>query len=70
MATIEDLNYRSLTEMSVDEAIEHLRQIRLSRRTPTKTVKKTKKSTTKKPTELKLSKDQAKRLLKQLEGIE
>lgn len=36
MATIEDLPIKSITEMSKDEAIEYLRTLRLSRRTPDK----------------------------------
>ena len=36
MATLEDLKIPSITDMSQDEAIEHLRQLRLSRRTPVK----------------------------------
>jgi len=40
MTTIEDLNYKSISDMSSDEAIELLRQIRLSRRTPIKKPKK------------------------------
>jgi hypothetical protein len=48
MAELKDLNYDSIIDMSNDEAIERLRQIRLSRRTakpskkkstPTKTAK-------------------------------
>jgi len=46
--------------MSNDEAIEHLRQIRLSRRAP-------KKSVTKKPIKLDLSSEDAAELLKLLE---
>uniref|UniRef100_A0A6M3Y181 Uncharacterized protein n=1 Tax=viral metagenome TaxID=1070528 RepID=A0A6M3Y181_9ZZZZ len=34
MATLEDLRIKSILDMSTDEAIEHLRQIRLSRRIP------------------------------------
>lgn len=45
MATIEDLDFTSIIDESTDEAIEHLRQIRLSRRTPVKKIV-TKKSTT------------------------
>lgn len=46
MADLDSLNYESISEMSVDEALEHLRQIRLSRRIPDKPKKKsTKKST-------------------------
>jgi len=63
MATIEDLNYPSITDMSQDEAIETLRQIRLSRRIPVKKVsnkKVSKKSTKKIP---KINSSQAKNLL-------
>lgn len=67
MADLEDLDISSIMDMSQDEAIEHLRQIRLSRRTPPK---KQKKSSTKKKTaeNIKISQDQAKNLLKLLEG--
>lgn len=41
MADLEDLKIPSITEMSSDEAIEYLRQLRLSRRTPIKKVKST-----------------------------
>ena len=37
MADLEDLNYTSISNMNTDEAIEALRQIRLSRRIPLKT---------------------------------
>lgn len=46
MATIEDLDFTSIVDESTDEAIERLRQIRLSRRTPVKK-KSTKKSASK-----------------------
>ena len=36
MADLEDLDIPALSNMSADEAIEHLRQIRLSRRIPVK----------------------------------
>jgi len=45
MADLEDLNTISITDMSQDEAIEYLRQLRLARRTP---AIKPKKSTAKK----------------------
>jgi len=32
MANLDDLNYESISEMTTDDAIERLRQIRLSRR--------------------------------------
>ena len=53
MANLESLNYESISDMSQDEAIELLRQIRLSRRTPVKkpkTTKTTSKSVAKKAT--------------------
>ena len=48
MADLESLNIKSITEMTTDEGLEHLRQIRLSRRTPTKTKKVSKKTAAKK----------------------
>ena len=63
MSTIEDLNYPSITDMSQDEAIEALRQIRLSRRIPTRKVsnkKVSKKAAKKIP---KINSSQAKNLL-------
>lgn len=65
MAKIEDLNTPSITEMSADEAIEHLRQIRLSRRMP---VKKPKTTTTKSKATPKVSDKQAWELLKLLDS--
>ena len=69
MATLEDLNIPSITDMSADEAIEHLRQLRLSRRIP---VKKQSTTTTKKKaaakTIPKVTKEQAEELLKLLGG--
>jgi len=38
MANIDDLNYISISDMSADEGIELLRQIRLSRRIPVRKV--------------------------------
>lgn len=43
MANIDNLNYKSITDMQTDEAIELLRQIRLSRRIPDKKTKSTSK---------------------------
>lgn len=65
MAELEDLDYTSFIDMSTDEQIEHLRQIRLSRRTPKKGKSKTptKSKSTKKKSEPKLTPDQAKKLL-------
>ena len=67
MATIEDLDHKPISEMSVDEAIEHLRVIRLSRRTKKAS---TKKSAPKKSTQAKkeLTALQAKKLLELLGG--
>lgn len=64
MATIDDLDYKSISDMSSDEAIELLRQIRLSRRIPVTKKKTTKKSIKKSP---KLTQEQAKKLLNMLE---
>jgi len=70
MADIEDLEHKSITDMNPDEAIEHLRQIRLSRRIPVKKVKKSSsRKTTKKKTK-ELSADQAASLLKLIETLE
>lgn len=68
MATIEDLDHKPISEMSVDEAIEHLRVIRLSRRTQKASTKK--KSSPKKSTKDKkeLTALQAKKLLELLGG--
>jgi len=69
MADLDDLDGESITEVSQDEGVEMLRQIRLSRRTPAK--KATKKPSTtkqrhKKPPDL--TADQAAALLKTLTG--
>lgn len=48
MADLEDLGIPSITELSNDEGIELIRQIRLRRRTPTAQTKKQKTSGTKK----------------------
>lgn len=69
MATIEDLDHKSISEMSTDEAIELLRNIRLSRRTQKKPAKKTSSKSTKvKKKANDLSPDQAKQLLKLITG--
>jgi len=70
MATLDDLGYKSISDMNQDEALEHLRQIRLSRRTPTKppaTRKTTSKSVAKKATK-NLDKQSIKELLDMIEG--
>jgi len=71
MATIDDLGLQSISDMSQEEAIEALRQLRLARRTLTKAtkvrtqtaVKKKKKDLTKN-----LTPEQATELLKLLGG--
>ena len=65
MATIEDLNFTSIVDESTDEAIERLRQIRLSRRTPIKKVstQKTTSKQVKKQVTKKLNSTLAKELL-------
>jgi len=65
MANLDDLGYKSITEMTNDEALETLRQIRLARRAPVKTTKTT---TTKKKLDVKVDSDQAAELLKLLTG--
>lgn len=67
MATLDDLNIPAFTDMSADEGIEHLRQLRLKRRTP---MKKTKSSTKKAKAKAapKISTKQAQELLKLLGG--
>ena len=67
MTTIEDLPQHSITEMSVDEALEALRHIRLSRRTTKVSSKKRAKTSAKKPVK-KLSTDQARKMLELLGG--
>jgi len=63
MATIDDIKIPSITEMSTDEAIEYLRQLRLSRRTPVKKQSSKKSQAKALP---KINKDQAAELLKLL----
>jgi hypothetical protein len=65
MANLDDLNYTSISDMQTDEALELLRQIRLSRRIPDTTRRK-KSTTTKHST--KVNADQAAELLKILMG--
>jgi hypothetical protein len=64
MASLEDLKYTSIIDMSNDEAIDTLRQIRLSRRVPERTTK----TITKKQKPVELDQSQAAELLKLLEG--
>jgi hypothetical protein len=71
MAQIDDLEIKPITEMSNEEAIEYLRQLRLSRRIPVK--KQTKSSTMKAkkaPKKLpKPTKDDAIELLKLIDEV-
>lgn len=67
MANLEDLGYKSLAEMTVDERLELIRQIRLSRRIPVK--KPTKSTAKRKPKAVPTpTADQAAELLKILTG--
>lgn len=65
MANLDDLGYTSITEMQTDEAIDLLRQIRLSRRTP---VRKTKVTSKKSKAAPKINSNQAAQLLEILTG--
>jgi hypothetical protein len=67
MSDLEDLEMKSITEMGNDEALELLRQIRLSRRAPMKVTKATVTKARAKVT-TKVSDDQAAELLKLLTG--
>lgn len=66
MADLDSLEYKSITEMTTDEAIEMLRQIRLSRRVPVRSTRTT--SAKKKTKPPKVTEDQAAQLLKILTG--
>ena len=69
MATISDLPIKPLSEMSKDEAIEYLRVLRLSRRTPTKVKSKaTKNKISQSKASSKITKSDAASLLKLLGG--
>lgn len=72
MATIEDLPQKSISEMTTDEALELLRQVRLSRRTPKASSQKhgkAKAAKAAKSKELpKVSAEQARKLLELLGG--
>ena len=71
MADLDSLGYKSIIDMETDEAIDTLRQIRLSRRVPEKKVKTIKESTkqTTKKVSAAISSDAAAELLKLLGGI-
>lgn len=62
---LEDLNYTSLSDMQTDEALELLRQIRLSRRTTKPSIRKSTKTIKQ---AAKVNADQAAELLKILTG--
>ena len=66
MADLKDLGIEALSDMSKDDALERLRQIRLSRQVPVKKPKKPKKPGTKKKATPKITPEQAKKLLKLL----
>lgn len=68
MANLDNLGYKSITDMTTDEAIEHLRQIRLSRRVPKKATKAKKTALTPKLSASQLQANQAAELLKILTG--
>ena len=72
MADLEDLGYPSIIDMDNDEAIDLLRQLRLSRRTPEKKTKATKETTKQTRTKVMASidSDLATKLLKTLGGEE
>ena len=72
MTDINDLPIPSILDMNTDEAIDYLRQIRLSRRTSVKEYKATKaaKSSKSKPKPSTLSSSQAAELLKSLEELQ
>ena len=70
MADLDSLGYKSIIDMETDEAIDVLRQIRLSRRIPDKPkkqVKETTRQTTKKVSAM-LDSEMAAELLKLLGG--
>ena len=71
MANLESLNYTSISDLTTDEALEALRQIRLSRRIPSKPTKTTRKVSKKKAPKVDpdtMTADQIAELLKTLGG--
>jgi len=71
MSDLESLNYDSISDLSTDEALELLRQIRLSRRVPLRKTKTTRKVTQKKITNVDpttMTAEQIAELLKTLGG--
>ena len=72
MADLDSLGFKSIIDMETDEAIDMLRQIRLSRRIPNKkpkAAKETTKQTTKKISAM-LDSEMAAKLLNLLRGAE
>ena len=74
MADLKSLGYTSIADKSRDEALEELRQIRLSRRAPVKTTKSSKKKEEKKKIQKNLKQvmtaDMAQELLDMIGDIE
>ena len=68
MADLDDLGYPSILDISNDEAIDMLRQIRLSRRVPERKVTKTSTATVRAKTTAAVDANLAAELLKILEG--
>lgn len=69
MADLESLNYKSILDMDNDEAIDVLRQIRLSRRTPEKkTPSQTSTKTIRKKVTSAVDAEMAAKILEILEG--
>lgn len=67
MSDLDNIPIKSITDMTPDEAIEYLRQVRLSRRTPSPQSAKRKEAKAREKAPPKLSADQAAELLKLLE---
>ena len=70
MAELEDLGYKSISSMNQDEALDLLRQIRLSRRVPDKKIRTVSTSSKAKAKSPEVSADLAARLLEILGGSE
>ena len=69
MATIDDLDKVSITDMSKEELINLLREIRLSRRTPTRKMPPKRKAKVEKPLDVNsMTDEQALALLEKLEA--
>jgi len=70
MADLESLNYRSISDMSPDEALALIKSIRLSRRTPKKRIRKQKvnSKSVSRAASKKLSKSDISEILKMIGG--